>query len=111
MSEKKFSPNSWFQDSTGRIVHDVTIRVGTRTQRLTITTTAVLLPVAALQNRQFIKIQNVGGATVYLGGPDVTTSNGWNVLPFATETFSIEDIGEMYAISAGSVDIIIMEGL
>lgn len=111
MSEKKFAPNDWFKDSTGRTVHDVTVRVQIKTQRVTVATSAIPLPATALTNRQFVRVMNVGNSAMYIGGADVTTNNGWQILPFAIETIAIEDIATLYGISGGSVDVIVMEGL
>lgn len=111
MSRKAFAPNDWFKDSQNRTVHDVTIGIQVKTQRVTIAGTATPLPSIALTDRQFVRVQNVGTAAVYIGGQDVTTNNGWVILPYATETFAIEDTAIIYGISGGSVDVIVMEGL
>lgn len=111
MSSKKFAPNDWFKDSQNRTVHDVTVQVEVKTQRINVTTTRTALPVTALTDRQFVRIMNVGSSNMYIGGADVTTSNGWPILPYAVETIAIEDIATIYGISAGSVDVIVMEGL
>lgn len=111
MSTKKFAPNDWFKDSTGRTVHDVTVQVQIKTQRVTITTSATALPTTALTDRQFVRVQNVGASAIYIGGADVTTSNGWVILPYGVETIAFEDTAVLYGISAGSVDCIVMEGL
>lgn len=111
MSEKKFAPNDWFKDSLGRTVHDVTVRTQLKTQRVTVGVSAIPLPSVALTNRQFVRIMNVGNSVMYIGGEDVTTNNGWQILPFAVETIAIEDIATLYGVSGGSVDVIVMEGL
>ncbi len=111
MSTKKFSPNSWFQTSTGLIVHDVTVQSQIKTQRISVTGTAGKLPLTPLTDRQFVRIMNVGNSVMYIGGADVTTSNGWQILPFAVETIAIEDTADIYGVSGGSVDVIVMEGL
>lgn len=111
MSVKKFAPNDWFKDSTGRTVHDVTVQQYLKTQRVTVTTAAAALPVVPLTDRQFVRIQNVGNAVMYIGGPDVSSSNGWQILPFAIETIAIEDTASVYGVSGGSIDVIVMEGL
>lgn len=111
MSVKKFAPNDWFKDSTGRTVHDVTVQVQIKTQKISVLTTAIPLPSTALTDRQFVRIMNVGSSVMYIGGSDVTSSNGWQILPLAVETIAIEDTAIIYGISAGSVDVIVMEGL
>lgn len=111
MSTKKFAPNDWFKNSANRTVHDVTVQERIKTQRITVTTTRTALPVIALTDRQFVKVMNVGATEIYIGDVDVTTSNGWVILPYAVETFAIEDTASIYGVSAGSVDAIVMEGL
>lgn len=111
MSSKKFAPNDWFKDSQNRTVHDVTIQQYIKTQRITVALAVVALPTTPLTDRQFVRIMNVGNGTMYIGGADVTAINGWPILPFAVETIAIEDTASVYAISAGSVDVIVMEGL
>lgn len=111
MSTKKFAPNDWFKTSTGRTVHDVTVQLQIKTQRIPVGGTAIPLPATPLTDRQFVRIMNVGNSAMYIGGSDVTTNNGWTILPFAVETIAIEDTANVYGISGGSVDVIVMEGL
>lgn len=111
MVRKAFSPNEGFKDSQNRQVHDVTVGILIKTQRVTVGGTATLLPTTALTNRQFCRVQNVGNSPMYIGGEDVTVSNGWVIFPYAIETFAIEDTAFIYGISGGSVDVIVMEGL
>lgn len=111
MSEKKFAPNDYFKNSVGNTVHDVTVRIQIKTQKISVLTSAIPLPSVALTDRQFVRFMNVGSSVMYIGGADVTTNNGWQILPFAVETIAIEDTAVIYGISGGSVDIIVMEGL
>lgn len=112
MSTKKFAPNDWFKTSTGLTVHDVTTQVGFRTTRVSVGTTPTPLPENALTDRQFVRIQVVGGGTVFTGGADVTILNGLNNLPFGIDTLAIEDTAILYGIVAtGTIDVIVMEGL
>lgn len=111
MSVKKFAPNDWFKDSEGRTVHDVTVQVQIKTQRISVVTNPTPLPTNSLTNRQFVRIMNVGNSVMYIGGADVTTTNGWPIYPLAVETIAIEDTAIVYGISDSSVDVIVMEGL
>ncbi len=111
MARKVFAPNDYFKDSQNRTVHDVTVGIRIKTQRITIGTSVVALPLNALQDRQFLRIQNVGGNPIYIGDLDVTSNNGWVILPYATETIAIEDTATIYGISDNSTDVIVMEGL
>lgn len=111
MSTKKFAPNDWFKDSTGRTVHDVTVQQQIKTQKITVTATSGKLPTTPLTDRQFVRIMNIGSSVMYIGGADVTTTNGWQILPFGVETIAIEDTADIYGVSGGSVDVIVMEGL
>jgi len=111
MVRKAFSPNEGFKDGLNRQVHDVTVGVEVLTTRVTVTTTATAFPPTPLTNRQFVRIQNVGSATIFIGGTNVSSTNGWQVMPYQVETFAIEDTASIYGISGGSVDVIVMEGL
>lgn len=112
MTVKKFAPNDWFKDSTGRTIHDVAVQVGFKTQRVTLGTTPTPIPTTALTNRQFVRVQNVSGVTQYIGGADVTTTNGWQILPYGNETFAIEDTAILYGcVASTTADCIAMEGL
>lgn len=111
MSTKKFAPNDWFKDSTGRTVHDVTVQQQIKTQKVTVTVTAAKIPATPLTDRQFVRFMNIGSSVIYIGGADVTTTNGWQILPFAVETIAIEDTADVYAVAGGSIDVIVMEGL
>lgn len=111
MVQKKWAPNDYLRDSQNRTVHDVAIQVQLKTQRISVGTSSTPLPTTALVDRQFIRVQNVGNNPVYIGDFNVTSTIGWVVLPFASETFAAEDTATVYAISAGSVDVIVMEGL
>ncbi len=109
---KTFSPNEGFKDSLNRQVHDVTIAVQVKTQRVSLATIPTKIPSVPLSNRQFVRVQNVSSVTIFIGGADVSTTNGWTVFPYAIETFAIEDTADLYGcVATGTGDCICMEGL
>lgn len=109
---KAFSPNEGFKDSLNRQVHDVTVGIELKTQRVTLSTSPTPIPTTPLTNRQFVRVQNVSGVQIFIGGADVTSSNGWVVFPYAVETFAIEDTAVLYGcVASATADCIAMEGL
>ena len=112
MVRKAFSPNEGFKDSENRQVHDVTVGIQIKTTRVTLTTSPTAIPATPLTNRQFVRVQNVSGTRQYIGGADVTPTNGWVVDPFSSETFAIEDTAVLYGcVAASTADCIACEGL
>jgi hypothetical protein len=47
-----------------------------------------------------VTIQNKNAASIFVGGPDVTTTNGIEIPTTTTGLVTIECIGKVYAISA-----------
>jgi hypothetical protein len=90
---------------------DFSISIGLRTSSVTVTTSAVALPINALENRRALVIHNNGTSVVYLGASNVTTANG---LPLAVNEKIAFDIQNnpnvvVYAVATSSVDVRIME--
>jgi hypothetical protein len=77
-------------------------------KRSTITTTPTLI-VGGIANPLICRIHNTTNGAVYLGGPGVTTSNGYHLE--ATESFELTLIhgNSLYGVTAsGSKDITVM---
>ena len=72
-------------------------------------TTAVLLPASPLKNRTWIQVQSVGTVPVYLGGSNVTTTNGISVGTSAISTLYPAGNANFYAISAAGGTVTILE--
>lgn len=81
-----------------------------KTTSMTISTTAVAIPTSPVANRRSIQIYNNSTNDIYIGGEDVTTSNG---IPVSPSSFSQAlDMGQnmtLYGISTGSSNIRILE--
>lgn len=90
---------------------DFSVSVGLRVQAVTVAGVAIPLPSNPMEFRRALVIHNNGSSTIYLGASSVTTSNG---LPLAAgEKIAFDIQGNpnvvVYAISASSVDVRIME--
>ena len=72
------------------------------TSSTTATTTAALLvdaQGASAQAPRYIKIANVGSTTVYVGGSDVTTSNGYPISGTSSDSFTQLAADHLYIIA------------
>lgn len=72
-------------------------------------TTAVLLPASPLKNRVWVQVQSVGTVPIYLGGSDVTTTNGISVGTNAVSTLYPAGNANFYAISAAGGTVTVLE--
>ena len=73
--------------------------------RVTVATTATLL--ASSERRLRVKIQNpVGGTTVQIGGPNVTTATGMDLVAGANFDFIVEPNDPLYGIIAAATQAI-----
>lgn len=82
-----------------------------KTQTVSVGNTATKLPTTPLVGRQYVSLQNIGTVTVYWGASDVTTSNGKQLLPYATATRDYDNTVDVYGIVAsGSCSVIVEEG-
>lgn len=75
-----------------------------KTEAFTITTTRQQI-IAASVNPREISLHVLGAGTVYIGGSDVTSTNGMltekNAVPF---TFSLPAYNELWAVTATGTD-------
>lgn len=84
------------------------------TSSTTVTTTAALLvdaSGASAQAPRYIKIANVGANTVYVGGSDVTTSNGYPIANGASDSFTQLAADHMYVVATTSVAVRVFKTL
>lgn len=79
------------------------------TNGVSVTTSATQLPATTLAKRRAVGIYNAGSVTVYVGGSDVTTSNGWPVAVGAAITFDIGRAALYGIVSTGTCDVRVME--
>jgi hypothetical protein len=66
--------------------------------QVTITTTASVI-VSATSYRN-IHLHNLGGGAIYIGGSDVTTSNGYKLDNGDSLSLIIGDVGALYGVAA-----------
>jgi len=83
-----FSINNWPPQKVPQPVTNINInplRGDFKTTAVTVSTMATALPPTPLANRRALIVYNASSSIVYLGGSDVTTSNG---LPLEASTYS-----------------------
>lgn len=86
-----------------------------KTQVVSVTTTATKLPTTPIIGREYVRIQNVGTQTVYIGTSTVTagvtSTGGIQLLPYAIWQESYDNTIDVYGIvSSGSNNVVIEEG-
>ena len=90
---------------------DFSVHLGLGQQNITVMGTAVLLPPSPLEFRRALVIHNNGADILYIGGANVTTSNGFPLA--ANEKIAIDIQGNnsvrVYGVSGGSSDVRILE--
>jgi len=67
--------------------------------QVSVSTTAVII-VAATNFDQTVNLHNLGGGSVYLGGSNVTTSNGYKFDNSDKLTVTVGDHEALYAVAA-----------
>lgn len=86
-----------------------------KTQVVSITTSATKLPTTPVVGREYVRIQNIGSATVYLGASTVTadtaSTGGLQLLPQASWIAPYDHTVDVYGIVAsGTCDVVVEEG-
>ena len=72
---------------------------------------AVPLPASALSGRILLIIFNNSTDIIYIGGSDVSTSNGYPIYPHSSLSLTVEDTAVVYGVSAGATsDVRLLEG-
>lgn len=101
----------------GLVFGDPTYTYQIRTTIINVTTTATKLPATALVGRDYVQIQNVGNATVYIGNATVaanTTINGnggTQVLPYSTWVAPYDHTVDIYGkVASGGCVVVVEEG-
>lgn len=90
---------------------DFSISIGVRPSAVTVTATPTPLPANPLEYRRALVIHNNGASTIYLGDSSVTVSNGMPLSAGEKIAFDIQNNPNVtiYAVSAGSVNVRILE--
>lgn len=65
--------------------------------------------VERLRGRREVRIQNMGEGVAYIGDSNVTTADGLCIPSGTTLTLSVLDVGDIYAVSASTSDLRILE--
>jgi len=86
-----------------------------KTQVVSVAVTATKLPTTPVVGREYIRIQNVGAQTVYLGAATVTAdtaaTGGIQLLPYAVWQESYDNTIDVYGIVAATTcNVVIEEG-
>lgn len=112
MSLYTFDPNTRMKDGDGRQMFDLLAISSVLTQSVPVSSvTATKLPTTPLGSRRWVRFFNNDTIVIYIGGSNVSTSNGWPVYPRQSETFAIWDSCDVYGIAAsGTPNMIVMEG-
>lgn len=66
-------------------------------------------PATRLRGRRQLLIQNLGAGNVFIGGSNVTTSNGVQVSSGSMITLDVLDFGDLWAVSNSTADVRVME--
>lgn len=74
-----------------------------------IMTSHLSLPANRLRGRRKIIIQNLGSDNAFIGGADVTTSNGLRLASGERLELDVLDFGDIWIVSDGSADVRLLE--
>jgi hypothetical protein len=72
-------------------------------------TTQLTLPAYRLRGRRKIIVQNLGSDNVFIGGADVSTSNGLRLGSGEKLELDVLDFGDIWVVSDGSADVRVLE--
>lgn len=113
MSTVLNDPNTGYRDINNRLVYGLVIRNSGKHSQITInSTTPTKLTPTPLTGRLFLRIYNYGTVPLFVGFDNtLSSSNGWEILPKASETYFIEDTIDIYGmVASGSADVRLQEG-
>lgn len=90
---------------------DFSVHMGIRQQAVSVSTAATPLPAVHMENRRALVVHNAGPNTLYVGGNDVTTANGFPIADGEKISIMIQGHGGMsvFGISTGVTDVRILE--
>lgn len=78
-----------------------------KSTHVTVTTTATLLAdQGGAQAKLQALVQNVGGQTVYVGGSDVTTGNGYELPAGGEDSFELGANDKLYGVVAAGTCVV-----
>ena len=86
-----------------------------KTQVVSVGTTATKLPATPLVGRKYIRVQNIGSSTLYIGGAavsaDSTSTGGIQLFPYSVWEESYDHTVNVYGIVAsGTCNVVVEEG-
>ena len=95
----------------GKSTLTMQVKRSLKSQAVSVGATATALPTTPLQYRRTIMIINYGSNIVFIGAGDVTTANGFPLLPRAVMRIDVVDEVTVYGIVAtGTEECRILEG-
>jgi len=82
-----------------------------KTTQVTVTNTATALPTDNLDDRKAVSVRNWSNSiTVFVGGADVTTANGYPLQAYESLPFNMSQGADLYGITAsGTADCRVIE--
>lgn len=98
-----------------QVVKTAPMSLSIRTQVIAVNDTATKLPTTPLPGREYVTLQNVGNATLYLGNSTVTAGTGagggLQIVPFASWNGAYDNSVDIYGIVAsGTTKVVVEEG-
>ena len=92
--------NNGLEDGTGAKVTAIA-EIGAMTIRTPLTITSTSQEIIITAGKNAIEIQNTGAKNIYIGGSDVTSTNGIIIIPYESKIFSkVKPTFEFYAVCA-----------
>lgn len=88
---------------------DFSVYLGAKSTGITVTTTAAPLISSALVGRRVITIYNNGAGPIYIGGSDVTTSNGYPIPATGQLSIDLHAALTLWAVAGSSINVRILE--
>ena len=76
----------------------------------TCTTSAAQLPAAGYQNGVVIQSLTTNTGTVYVGGPNVTTSTGYPLVPGQAISYAAANSANIYIVCTNTTDVVAVTG-
>lgn len=104
--------NIGFRDGDGgKLINTLQAKYRVLSTKVTVGTSATEIPTTPLSKRRGMLIQNISGNIIYLGGSNVSTTNGFRLYPRVVHIGNYSDDVDVYGVvAAGTEDIIAFEG-
>lgn len=83
-----------------KVIQTAPVSQGVRGKKTTVTSTATPIPTARLANRKSMVVTNTSATTIYLGGEDVDTTDGFDLAQNDSIVIDIDEKLVLYGITA-----------